>query len=167
MGRLDVFKAFLSLSIFFLGTAASLTAARATDLPLRGIARGEARIKVGEKAPLLLKEMKDANREGKVIVLMLGYQSHCPWCDRMERYIEVMMRETGNFNNKAVFIQRQSEHAKLIPPHPEGVMLKEAYGVQGQPWLFIIDGDGLVRFIYKVFVSSEDFKKNMDGLLKK
>lgn len=160
------FKAFLCLSILLLHLMVFLTAAHATDLPLRGIARGEPKIKAGDKAPLIIEELEDANREGKVIALMLGYPSHCPWCDRMDRYIYVMMQETGNFDNRVVFIQRQIEHAKLIAPPPEGIRLKDAYGVEGQPWLFIIDRSGTVRFIYKVFVSSDTFRKNIEELLK-
>lgn len=138
----------------------------ATDLPLRGIARGEPRVKVGDKAPLITTELKQAHEEGKVIALMLGYPSHCPWCDRMDRYIREIMEETNNFDNRAVFIIKQTEHAKLIIPPEEGVTLKEAFGVEGQPWLFIIDKKGVVRFIYKIFVSSDVFRKDIEGLLK-
>lgn len=70
------------LSLLFFGTPAF-----ATDLPIRGIASGEAKIKAGDSAPLITPELEKANKGGKVIVLMLGYQSHCPWCDRMERYV--------------------------------------------------------------------------------
>lgn len=145
---------------------AFLTTAQATDLPLRGVARGEPKIKAGDKAPLIMEELKEANRDGKVIALMLGYPSHCPWCDRMDRYISIMMQDNGNFNGKAVFIQKQIEHAKLIAPPPENLKLKEAYGVEGQPWLFIIDRHGVVRFVYKIFVPSETFKENIEGLIK-
>ncbi len=137
----------------------------ATNLPIRGIARGESKIKVGDKAPLITPELEKANKDGKVIVLMLGYSSHCPWCDRMERYIKEMMKDTNNFNDKALFIMVQTEHAKLIPPPPEGPKLKEAFGVEGQPWLFIIDKKGVVRFVYKIFVASDVFKRNVEELL--
>lgn len=47
----------------------------ATNLPLRDIARGEPKIKVGEKAPLDIPELKkahpeleDTHKEGKIIV---------------------------------------------------------------------------------------------------
>lgn len=142
------------------------SAAFATELPIRGIARGESKIKVGDKAPLVTTELKKAHEQGKVIVLMLGYSSHCPWCDRMERYIFEIMKDTNNFNDKAFFMMVQTEHAKLIPPHPEGPKLKEAYGVEGQPWLFIIDQKGIVRFVYKIFVASDVFKRNIEELLR-
>ncbi|MBI5970400.1 MAG: hypothetical protein HY884_04530 [Deltaproteobacteria bacterium] len=165
MNSLAAVKTFFSLLVLcFL--IAGTTDARATNLPLRGIARGESKIRVGDIAPLILKELEDANREGKVIVLMLGFPDHCPWCDRMDRYIYAMMKDTKNFNNRVFFLQKQIEHAKMIVPPPEGVRLKEAYGVQGQPWLFIIDKSGHVRFIYKVFAASEDIKENIEGLLK-
>lgn len=137
----------------------------ASDLPIRGQARGESRIKVGDKAPLATEELKNAHKEGKVIALQLGYSSHCPWCDRMERYIREIMKDTNNFDNRAVFIQTQIEHAKMIAPPPEGIRLKEAFGVEGQPWLFIIDQNGKVRFIYKIFVSSFTFKNNIKELV--
>lgn len=145
---------------------AFLTIAHATNLPIRGVARGEPKIKVGDRAPLIMEELTEANRDGKVIALMLGYPNHCPWCDRMDRYINIMMQDNGNFNDKAVFIQKQIEHAKLIAPPPENLKLKEAYGVEGQPWLFIIDRHGVVRFVYKIYVSSETFKENIEELIK-
>src|SRR3972149_5992201 len=58
-----------------------------TNLPIRGIARGEPKIKIGDKAPLTPPELEKAHKEGKVIALQLGFSSHCPWCDRMNRYI--------------------------------------------------------------------------------
>lgn len=156
---------FLSLIIMQLSGNPFVADIIASDLPIRGQARGEPGVKVGDKAPLVTPELKDANATGKVIALMLGYSSHCPWCDKMERYISVIMKETGNYGGHAVFIQTQIEHAKLIQPPPEGKILKKAYGVEGQPWLFIIDRRGVVRFIYKIFVPSETFRKNVKELL--
>ncbi|MBI5039200.1 MAG: hypothetical protein HZC13_05510 [Nitrospirae bacterium] len=139
--------------------------AYASNLPIRGQARGESKIKVGDKAPLITEELQRAHEEGKVIALMLGYQTHCPWCDRMDRYIRFIMKKTDNFDNRVAFIQTQIEHAKLIPPPPEGERLKAAYGVEGQPWLFIIDKAGTVQYVYKIFISSDVFIKNIGGLL--
>lgn len=156
----------LALSLILLLTAhCSLLTAFATDLPIRGIARGESKIKAGDKAPLVTPELENANKQGKVIALMLGYQSHCPWCDRMDRYIREIMKDTNNFDNRAVFILTQTEHAKMIAPPKEGIRLKETYGVEGQPWLFIIDQNGVVRFVYKLFVSSDVFRKNIKELI--
>jgi thioredoxin-related protein len=137
----------------------------ATNLSIRGMARGESRIKVGDKAPLITEELQRAHEEGKVIALMLGYQTHCPWCDRMDRYIRYIMKKVDNFDNRVAFIQTQVEHAKMIPPPPEGEKLKAAYGVEGQPWLFIIDKAGTVQYVYKIFISSDVFVKNISGLL--
>ncbi len=156
---------YISVFLLFAAYRLLLTVSHATDLPIRGIARGESKIKVGDKAPLVTAELEDANKQGKVIALMLGYQSHCPWCDRMDRYIREIMSNTNNFDNRAVFILTQTEHAKMIAPPEEGVRLKEAYGVEGQPWLFIIDKQGIVRFVYKIFVSSDVFKKDIEKLL--
>ncbi|MBI2876465.1 MAG: thioredoxin family protein [Candidatus Tectomicrobia bacterium] len=158
----------VSLSLWTLaqlsGTRLS-SLAQGTELPIRGIARGESKIKVGDKAPLVIPEMVTAHQAGKVIALMLGYSSHCPWCDRMERYIYAVMEETKSFGGQAVLIERQTEHAKMIPPHPEGLKLKAAYGVEGQPWLFLIDRQGMVRFVYPVFVPGDLFQQNVAELL--
>lgn len=165
MGRMGIGFSFSLLSLVpFLG-AGALSPAYGTELPIRGIARGESKIKVGDRAPLLIPDMIKAHEEGKVIALMLGYPSHCPWCDRMDRYIYVIMKEMNNFDHRAVFIQRQTEHAKMILPHPEGAQLKAAYGVEGQPWLFIIDKQGIVRHVYIAFVPGEIFKDNITELL--
>ena len=53
----------------------------------------------------------------------------------------------------------------MIAPPPEGVELKKAYGVEGQPWLFMIDKEGTVRFIYMIFVGSDTFRKNIREIL--
>lgn len=151
--------AFLSILFLF------ITAVYATNLPIRGIARGDSKVKVGDKAPLITQELINANKEGRVIILMLGYPNHCPWCDRMERYLSTMMKDEENFGNRTAFIQAQIEHAKMIAPPDEGVRLKEAFGVEGQPWLFIIDKQGTVRFIYKVFAGISDVKENVRELL--
>jgi len=143
------------LLILFLIPYSSYT----TELPLRGIARGEPKIKIGDKAPLITPDLEKAHNEGKVIALMLGYPSHCPWCDRMDRYIRHEMEETKDFNDRVAFIMWQTEHAKLIIPPDEGVKLKEAYGVEGQPWLFLIDKEGIVRYIFKMFVSGDKFER--------
>ncbi|MBI3399335.1 MAG: hypothetical protein HY026_08945 [Deltaproteobacteria bacterium] len=165
--RQEKLKQILSLAFCLLFTDYCLlsTVSHATDLPIRGIARGESKIKVGDMAPLVTSELQDAHKEGKVIALQLGYPSHCPWCDRMDRYIREIMKDTNNFDNRAIFIQTQIEHAKMIAPPEEGIRLKAAYGVEGQPWLFIIDKQGKVRYIYKIFVGSDVFKRNIKELL--
>ncbi|MBI5747898.1 MAG: hypothetical protein HZA00_02150 [Nitrospinae bacterium] len=137
----------------------------AIDLPIRGQPKGEPKIKVGEKAPLITPDLEKANKEGKVIALMLGYQTHCPWCDRMDRYIRHVMEETKNFDNRVVFSRWQVEHAKMIPPPDEGVKLKEAFGTEGQPWLFLIDKEGIVRYVYKQFVSGDKFERSIYEIL--
>lgn len=75
------------------------------------------------------------------------------------------MKETNNFDNRVVFIVVQTESVKMIQPTEDGRRLKEAYGVEGQPWLFIIDKQGTVRFIYKLFAASDAFKENIRKLL--
>ena len=152
---------FLIISLFFQFPNSAV----ATELPLRGIARGEPKIKVGDKSPLITPDLEKANKEGKVIALMLGYQTHCPWCDRMDRYIRYQMEETKNFDNRVVFIMWQTEHAKMIAPPDEGVELKKAYGVEGQPWLFLIDKEGIVQYVYKQFVSGDKFERSIYEIL--
>ena len=159
MNQNQFFYAIVYIYILLFQIPLFISSSHATELPIRGIARGESKIKAGDKAPLVTTELEKAHKEGKVIALQLGYSSHCPWCDRMERYIREIMKEANNFDDKAVFIQTQIEHAKLIPPPEEGVKLKEAFGVEGQPWLFIIDKKGVVRYVYKIFVASGVFKK--------
>ncbi|MBI3599018.1 MAG: thioredoxin family protein [Nitrospinae bacterium] len=170
------FKVFFTLSFYFLlmfllslsmSTAMDLPGdeEKTTRMPVRGQPKGEPKIKKGEKAPMAIPEMEEAHKNGKVIALMLGMPSHCPWCDRMDRYIRHVMETTKNFDNQAVFIMRQSEWAKLIPPDEEGVKLKEVLGVEGQPWLFLLDKEGLVRYIYKQFVSGDKFERSMYEIL--
>lgn len=150
----------LILTFLFFGTPVF-----ATDLPIRGIAKGESKVKVGDKAPMVNPDLEKAHADGKVIILMMGYPSHCPWCDKMDRYIRQLMSDTDNFAGKAVFIMVQTGQTKMIQPPEEGIKLKEAYGVDGQPWLFIIDKAGTVRHIHKVFVSTESLKKEIEELM--
>lgn len=149
-------------SLLFLGTPAF-----STDLPIRGIARGESKIKVGDKAPLVIPDLEKAHADGKAIILMMGNPSHCPWCDRFDRHIRTLMSDTKDFANRVAFIIVQTENFKMIQPPEEGVKLKEAYGVEGMPWLFIIDKAGAVRNIYKIHVSMELLKKEIEDLLEK
>jgi thioredoxin-related protein len=145
--------------IFFLLSLIIPFLSLARDLPIRGQPKGESKIKVGDKAPLITPDLEKAHNEGKVIALMLGYQTHCPWCDRMDRYIRHVMEETKDFNNRFAFSRWQIEHAKMIAPPDEGIELKKAYGVEGQPWLFLIDKEGTVRYIYKQFISGDKFER--------
>ena len=155
-----VFTIYFSVSFFLLS---SLSLAR--DLPIRGQPVGESKIKKGDKAPLITPDLEKAHNEGKVIALMLGYQTHCPWCDRMDRYIRHVMEETKDFNNRVAFSRWQTEHAKMIAPPDEGIELKKAYGVEGQPWLFLIDKEGTVRYIYKQFISGDKFERTIYEIL--
>jgi len=159
-------KRLLNISTLVLIRTVISTQAFATNLPIRGIARGEPGTKVGDKAHLTTPALKKAHEEGKVIALMLGRPAHCPWCDKMDRFIYTIMKETNNFDNRAVFIQVQTEIFKMVHPGPEGRKLKKAYGVKGQPWLYIIDKEGIVRYLYKIFTSRDVFKKNMLELIK-
>ena len=78
--------------------------------------------------------LADALHSGKPILLEFATPAHCTQCDKQLQTIKALL---DKYQSSVVFL------------HMDQYMNTEAYrafGVQGDPWTFIIDRHGVVRF---------------------
>ncbi|MBI5327055.1 MAG: thioredoxin family protein [Deltaproteobacteria bacterium] len=129
---------------------------------LRGLPEGKSRIEVGDKAPLDTADLKKANEEGKVILLMFGNIDHCIYCEKMWGNIRDIMPQ---YNKDAAAILKTHRASKFWGPEDEAVKLGERYGVIGEPWLFIIDKKGIVRHIFMGFTGRTEIENEIKKAL--
>ncbi|MBI5180622.1 MAG: DsbE family thiol:disulfide interchange protein, partial [Nitrospirae bacterium] len=52
-------------------------------------------------------------------------------------------------------------------PEDEAVKLGEIYGVVGEPWLFVIDREGIVRHIFLGLTGRDAIEKEIKKVLEK
>jgi thiol-disulfide isomerase/thioredoxin len=71
---------------------------------------------------------------GKPVLLEFATPAHCTPCDRQLQMIKSLMEK---YQDKMIFIHMDQYD------NPEAY---KAYGVPGDPWTFVIDGHGVVRF---------------------
>ncbi len=129
---------------------------------LRGLPEGKSNVEVGDKAPLDTADLKKAHEEGKVILLMFGNVDHCIYCEKVWGNIRELMEQYGN---DAVGILKTHRASKFWGPEDEAVALGEKYGVVGEPWLFIIDKDGVVRYIFMGLVGKTEIETELKKAL--
>jgi peroxiredoxin len=78
--------------------------------------------------------LADALHSGKPILLEFATPAHCTQCDKQLQTIKALL---DKYQSRVVFL------------HMDQYMNTEAYrafGVQGDPWTFVIDRHGVVRF---------------------
>lgn len=112
---------------------------------LRGLPEGKSKVEIGDKAPLETEDLKRAHAEGKAIALMFGNPDHCIYCEKSWGNIQALMPQYGNDIAPILIVHRAS---KFLAPSDTAAALGEIYGVIGEPWLFLIDKDGIVRHIF-------------------
>jgi thioredoxin-related protein len=131
---------------------------------VRGMPEGEAAVEVGSPAPLVAEDLKKAHAEKKAILLMFGNPDHCIFCEKVWRHISELQEASPNDVAAILKVHRAS---KFWGPESDAVALGRIYGVAGEPWLFLIDRDGVLRRIYKGVVEKEeieaDLKKAIEG----
>ncbi len=71
---------------------------------------------------------------GKPVLLEFATPAHCTPCDRQLQMIKSLL---AKYQGKMIFIHMDQYN------DPEAY---KAYGVPGDPWTFVIDGHGVVRF---------------------
>src|SRR5208337_3497393 len=71
---------------------------------------------------------------GKPVLLEFATPAHCTPCDRQLQMIKSLLEK---YQDKMIFIHMDQYD------NPEAY---KAYGVPGDPWTFVIDGHGVVRF---------------------
>jgi len=127
----------------------------------KGLPEGEARVKVGDRAPLETEELMKAHAEGKSILLMFGNPWHCLYCERI--WMTIKDELIPRYGEDLAFVLVTSQRVKFWEPLEEHVKLARRYGIIGEPWLFLIDREGRVRQIFIGFTKRE----KIDGALKK
>lgn len=153
--KISLLKLFILLS--FLALLSSFA-----EAGLRGMPEGKSNVRVGDKAPLESADLKKANAEGKAIALMFGNPDHCIYCEKVWGNINALMPKYGS---DIVPILKAHRASKFWAPEDEAVKLGELYGVIGEPWLFIIDKEGIVRHIFRGFTGKTEIETEIKKVL--
>ncbi|MEK7679816.1 MAG: thioredoxin family protein [Deltaproteobacteria bacterium] len=129
---------------------------------LRGMPEGTPAVEIGSPAPLNTAELKKVHGEGKAILLMFGNPDHCIYCEKVWRSVTGLQEQYAKDAAAILTVHRAS---KFWGPESESVALGEVYGVVGEPWLFLIDKDGIVRQIYRGFVEKAVIEKGLKEIV--
>ncbi len=134
------------------------------ELPagVKGTPQGKPRISVGDPAPLETQGLREAHAEGKAILLMFGNPWHCIHCEKVWLNIKDLL---PRFEKDLAFILVASQRVKFWEPPDENVRLARQYGVVGEPWVFLIDKDGVVRRIFAGFTEKGKIEAALTDLL--
>jgi len=129
---------------------------------VKGTPEGKARIRVGERAVLETEELREAHGAGKAILLMFGNPWHCLYCERTWFNIrEVLPR----YEKDLAFVMVAAQRVKFWEPPDENVRLAKRYGIIGEPWIFLIDKNGIVRHIFVGFTEKGKLEAALNTLL--
>lgn len=129
---------------------------------LRGLPEGKPRVEVGTAAPLDLEGLKKAHEEGKVILLMFGNPTHCIYCEKVWTSVELLKSKHEEDVAAVLAIHRA---AKFWGGESDAVALGKRYGVIGEPWLYLIDREGIVRHIFVGMVGRSEIEAELEKVL--
>lgn len=130
---------------------------------LRGLPEGKPRVEVGDKAPLETDDLRSAHEQNKIILLMFGNVDHCIYCEKVWANINDLKSQYGKDVEPILKTHRAS---KFWGPEDEAVVLGRLYGVIGEPWLFIIDKEGIVRHIFMGFAGKDEIESSLEEVLR-
>lgn len=130
---------------------------------LRGMPEGKPMVEVGERAPLETDDLRKAHADGKAIALMFGNPDHCIWCEKVWSNINDLCQHYGK---DVAAILKTHRASKFWGPEDEAVALGKIYGVIGEPWLFLIDKEGIIRHIFKGFAGREAIEAELKEVIK-
>ena len=131
---------------------------------IRGAPEGEPLVRVGDRAPLEADDLKKAHGDGKVILLMFGNPDHCRYCEKV--WFNIM--DIGSrYEQDVTVIGKRHRAAEFWAAESEDVALGKRYGVIGEPWLFIIDSEGIVRYIFKGFAGLSEIETQLQSMIKR
>lgn len=159
----NVFEKSIWHGIFLLFTLCPLLFARFSPSYAAQELLKTSRIKVGEKA-LLTETLKKANEEGKAIVLVL--LSNPMQCNKCDTLLDIIEKESSKYQMDIVFIAAGGQDM-LGAGSEETITLKKSYGFVtiGEPWIFFIDKEGILRKIYIGIFSKEELKEEVDSII--
>ncbi|MBI3582541.1 MAG: thioredoxin family protein [Nitrospinae bacterium] len=130
---------------------------------LRGLPEGKPRVEVGDAAPMDHPSLIKARETGKAIILMFGNPDHCIYCEKVWGNIRELMPKYKE-DVAAVLIRHRG--AKFWEPVEEDVLFGQKYGVIGEPWLFLIDKEGIVRQILVGLTGLNQIEEGIINLIK-
>jgi hypothetical protein len=103
------------------------------------------KVHVGDPAILEMPVLKKAHDDGKDIILMLGNIDHCVYCEKTWRNIKEAVTP---YRPGVLAVLRSHRGSKFSPPEEEAKKLGESYGVEGEPWVFVINKKGIITNIF-------------------
>lgn len=148
--------------VFFIVLWFSLYSHLISHAVIRGAPEGKPRVQVGDKAPLDTADLKKAHDEGKIILLMFGNPDHCRYCEKVWFNSEDI---ASKYEKDVAVIAKRHRAAEFWGPEPESEALAERYGIVGEPWLFLIDKQGIVRHIFVGFAGKSGIEAEVKKLL--
>lgn len=143
---------FMAIALFPITSAAGI----------RGLPEGKSKVVIGEPAPLEADDLKQAHKEGKIILLMFGNPDHCTYCEKVWTNINALLPQ---YENNVAGIIKRHRASKFWGPPSEDAALGERYGVIGEPWLFVIDKQGIVRNIIMGPVGKDQIEAELKKLV--
>lgn len=130
---------------------------------VKGMPEGTARVKVGDAAPLETEELKEIRATGKAIVLMFGNPWHCLYCERVWLNLKELLPK---YEKDLTLVLVSAQRVKFWEPPDENVRLARRYGIVGEPWVFLIDKNGIVRHIFVGFTGLAKLEAELNNLLR-
>lgn len=79
--------------------------------------------------------LDQAMKEGKTIVISFATPAHCTVCDKQLQMLQAMMDKYEEEGIVFLHLDQYQNPGAYI-----------AFKVSGEPWTFLVDGDGIVRF---------------------
>ncbi len=147
----------LTLTFLFFPPSISLSA-------LKGLPEGKSRVMIGDAAPMEHPSLKKARETGKAIILMFGNVDHCIYCEKTWGNVRELMPK---YKNDVVAVLISHRPSKFQLAEDEDRILGEIYGVVGEPWLFFIDKDGIVRQIFPGLTGLNQIEDGLKNLITK
>lgn len=123
---------------------------------------GKSTIQVGDIAPLDTEDLREAHAEGKIILLLFGNPDHCLYCEKVWSSSRNFQEQ---YPREVAAILKTHRASKFWGPEDEAVTLGKIYGVVGEPWLFLIDREGIVRHIFMGFTGQGEIETELKKVL--
>ncbi len=130
---------------------------------LKGLPEGKSKVMIGDAAPVEHPGLQKARETGKAIILMFGNVDHCIYCEKTWGNVRELMPK---YKNDVVAVLISHRPSKFQLAEDEDRILGEIYGVVGEPWLFFIDRDGIVRQIFPGLTGIGQIEDGLKNLIK-
>lgn len=130
---------------------------------MKGLPEGKPRVEIGDTAPMEHPSLHKARETERAIILMFGNPDHCIYCEKTWGNIRELMPKYKKDVTAVLISYRPSKFQEAAE---EDKILGEKYGVIGEPWLFLIDKEGIVRQIFCGLTGIEQIETGLKNLVK-